>query len=450
MKKLIIRSPIILFSLVFSFGSNLFSAEQVALEELRAQKHEKMPLFIGLMNVNNDLKKMSELLKKDLEFTGQFAVTVEKVTEELTTKDQVKQWFKKGYPLIVYLQPASNGYEWRVYDTADARMIKGKKYQKVGTNARGWAHAIADEVWAELTGSQGFFSTKIVYGKDTYRRGRNCKKYIYMRDATDVEGISEEILAASPTISVAPRWNRDTENPTVIYSEYTKTNVRLIAVNMHGKRRVVSDFEGVNMQVSYSLDGKEVVYCLSRAPYSNMKNHTTSQLYHYRFDAEAGRPLFTRLTTNNGNNFAPCWGPNNTLFYSSDASKNGMPNICWYNLKTKQLAWVTQDSYATSPNYNPVSNKLIYTKMLNKKMQLFEYDLAKNEHHQLTFDDTNKDDCSWSPCGNLVAYSVEEKGKSRLAIFNLNTREQQFLTSEKDDSSYPSWSPRYANVPRVA
>ncbi len=437
--------------LIVSIGIAAFlnAVEQISLQEVSARGNAKMPLFVGLMDADNDLRKVSEVLKKDLEFTGQFAVTAEKITE-LTSKNQVRQWFDKGFPLIVYVKPFSGGYEWRVYDTADARMIKGKKIQKLGTNIRGWAHAIADEVWAELTGSPGFFSSKIVYGKEMCRRGRNCKKYIYMRDATDIEGISEEILSSSPTISVAPRWNRDLENPVVIYSEYTKTNVRLVAVNMQGKRKVVSDFEGVNMQVAYSLEGKEVVYCLSRAPHSDMPAHQTSQLYHYRVDSSTNRALFTRLTTNAGNNFSPCWGPSNTLFYSSDACKNGMPNICWYNFKTKELAWITQDGYATSPNYNALTNKLAYTKMVNKKMQLFEYDLAKKEHRQLTFDATNKDDCTWSPCGTLMSYSIEAKGRSRLGIFNLATKEQVFLTSDVEDSSYPSWSPRYAKMPTVS
>ncbi len=427
----------------------LNAAEQVALQEMNARENAKMPLLVGLLHEDAELKGIGEVLKKDLEFTGQFTVTVEKVAE-LTSKRQVRDWFTKGFPLIVYLKPASKGYEWRVYDTADVRMIKGKKIQKLGNNLRGWAHALADEVWLELTGSPGFFSTKIVYGKEMCRRGRNCKKYIFMRDATDVEGISEEILSSSPTISVAPRWDRDLENPTVIYSEYTKTNVRLIAVNMKGKKRVVSDFEGVNMQVCYSPEGREVVYCLSRAPYAKMRQHQTSQLYHYRMDLITNEVLFTRLTTNPGNNFSPCWGPNNTLFYSSDATKNGLPNICWYNFTTKETTWLTQDSYATSPSYNPLTNKLVYTKMMNKKMQLFEYDITKKEHRQLTFDDSNKDDCSWSPCGTLISYSLETKGKSRIGIFNMNTQSQMFLTSEGEDASYPSWSPRYAKMPTTA
>ena len=423
----------------------LNAVDPITLDTVNAQKHKKMHVLFGLISPDEELKNLSQLIKNDLEFTGQFSIDADELSE-LKTKKQIKKLFAKGYSLAIYLKPSSGGFEWYLYDTSSAQMLSGKKIQKKQGHPRVIAHAVSDELWPALTGNIGFFSTKIVYGKEVCRRGRDCKKYIYTRDATDLDGTTEELLVASPTISISPRWNRDLNNPMVLYSEYTKTNVRLIAVNMKGKRSVVSDFEGVNMQVSYSPEGKEVVYCLSRAPHSRMKPHSTSQLYHYGNDPDTNEATFKRLTSNNGNNFAPCWGPNETLFYTSDASHNGLPNICWYNFKDKKMAWLTQNSYATSPNYSPVSNKLVYSKMVNRIMQLCEFDLGTKQHRQLTFSATNKDDCSWSPCGNIIAYSEEIKGRGRLAMLNLLTREHYYLTPEGENYSYPSWSPAYSNT----
>lgn len=439
-----------LMFLVLSGWFTLGAVEQISLEKVQAAQFEKMRIVLGVMQDDGDVQKVTALLKHDLEFTGQFTVEVEKVSSPPTKKNQVKDWFEKGYPLALYVKPIANGYEWYVYDTARTELVNGKKIKRPGLAVRAMAHVLADDLWNELTGSPGFFSTKIVYGKEVCRRGRNCKKYIYMRDATDLEGVSEELLVASPTISVSPRWNRDLNNPLVLYSEYTKTNVRLIAVNMQGKRRVVSNFAGVNMQAAYSFDGQEVVYCLSRAPGSSMKQHTTSQLYHYAVDPETGEAGLVRLTSNSGNNFAPCWGPNNTLFYVSDASKNGLPNICWYDFAQKKMAWVTEGGYSTSPSYNAITHKLAYTKMVDKVMQLFEFDIATQKHRQLTFDGANKDDCSWSPCGTMIVYSSDLKGKNRLALFNVNIGQEIFLTGASEDCSYPCWSPRYTQLPKVA
>jgi Tol biopolymer transport system component len=111
------------------------------------------------------------------------------------------------------------------------------------------------------------------------------------------------------------------------------------------------------------------------------------------------------------------------------------------NLKDQTTQWLTENVYATSPTYCQANNKLAYARIVDKKMQLWLYDLALKEHKQLTFDSTDKDDCTWSPCGNFLSYSVEEKGKSRIAIYNMLTRNQKFLTSEYEDCSYPAWSP---------
>lgn len=139
--------------------------EQVTFAEVKAQQHRKMNLIIGLLGAQKDLANIAAVVKKDLEFTGQFSVSLEP-TGELTSKKQVSKWFKEGYPLAIYLQPTADGYEWHLYDTSDAHMIEGKKMKRSNMYDRSWAHALADELWPALTGAPGFFSTKIVYGKE--------------------------------------------------------------------------------------------------------------------------------------------------------------------------------------------------------------------------------------------------------------------------------------------
>ncbi len=415
-------------------------AEQYVMQEVGALTHAKMPLAIGIVGKNKELKKVSQIIKHDLEFTDQFAVSLKKISH-VESKDDVTHWYKQGYSLVVFIEGEGDKYTWRLYDTLDARMIKGKTiYSQDTASLRQRGHYLADELWPELTGNQGYFSTKIVYGKQVCQRGRNCKRYIYVRDITDSDGLSEEVLVASPTINIVPRWNRDPQHPLVLFSQYRSTNIALVAVDMKGKKKVVSNFDGVNMQVAYSPQGNEVVYCLSRNPNNKFASHLTSQLYYYCNDS-ANKECLKRLTHNPGNNFAPHWGPDQTLFFASDATKSGNPNICWMNLKDQTTQWLTENVYATSPNYCPANNKLAYARIVEKRMQLWLYDIASREHKQLTFDPTEKDDCTWSPCGNFLSYSVEINGRSRIAIYNMHTREQKFLTSEDEDCSYPAWSP---------
>lgn len=431
---------ILLFLCLFT---GLF-ANSVTLDTINAQQHTKMPLMIGYLDNHSSTKKIGTQLKKDLEFTGQFEVTIEYVPK-LEANSDLSQWAKM-YPFGVFLSHTDQGPQWRLYDLSSLAMMRGACTQS-RANQRATAHAIADELWPQLTGCGGFFSTKIVYSKQTTRRGRNCQRFLYMRDAVDEAGETEEVLASPKTVSMAPRWK--TGSPLVLYSEYTKTNVRLMAVDMHKNRSIVSNFDGVNMQVAYSPDGNSVVYCLSHAPRADMKPHRTTQLYFYTVD-QHGKPMFQRLTHNNGNNFSPCWGPGKSIFYASDVGRLGMPNIYWLDLATGQTTAITAGSFAVTPSFSQKTGRLAYTKMVSGKTQVFTYDVQTKLERQVTFDGSNKDDVSWSPCGNLLSYAREEKGQSRIAIFNILTNEQRFLTASQQDCCYPSWSPMYSELPAIS
>ncbi len=444
-----LRHSLLLTIVFFSplFASDQPKPAQLQLATVTAQKFEKMPLLIVVHSPKRELRKILTFLQHDLSFTNQFDVQITELREPVREKNSFNTWAEQGYPLVLIVEENNAQITWRLYDTSSINMIKGQQLQS-SEQPNATAHALADQMWPALTGSTGFFSSKLVYSKMAQRRGRNIKKHLLIRDATDTTGHSEQLLVNSPTINVSPRWNRDAKSPLVLYSEYTKSNVRLVAVNMEGKRSIVSNFDGVNMQVSYSHDGKEVVYCLSRPPLPTLPSHTTTQLYHYTVD-ESGEPKVKRLTPLAGNNFAPCWGPGNSIFYASDLGSLGNPKIHWQCFDNGNVTPITNAGFCVSPTYSPATNRLAYSKMVKGRMQLFLHDLDTKKEEQITFDPASKDECCWSPCGNLLAFVAEQPGtgKNRIGIFNLMTREQKMLTPPNEDCGYPHWSPIYSQLP---
>ena len=83
-------------------------------------------------------------------------------------------------------------------------------------------------------------------------------------------------------------------------------------------------------------------------------------------------------------------------------------------------------------------------------MQLFLYDTITKKHTQITGDAGNKEEPSWSPCGNYLLFSREKNSKSRLAILNVLTNERRFITPPNQHVSYPAWSGRYERVPHFS
>jgi len=289
--------------------------------------------------------------------------------------------------------------------------VQGKKYAKRGTYQAGWGHNLADVIWPALTGQAGFFSTKIAYCKEVRMRKKKKITHIYI---ADYDGSNEQLLVDTPTVTIAPRWNNDTKNPLLFYSEYTNANVRLMVADMHKHSKISSNFDGVNMVPAFSKDGKQVVYCASRGDGS-------CHIYHY------ANGICKRITRNRGNNVSPTFSDDNTTIYFSSDFQTELPQIFSYNLKTEALERITQGGYCACPSYH-AKRGLVYAKRA---------------------DAGDKDEPSWSSCGNCLFFSCERTGKNRIALLNLLTNERRYLTSEKQSCSYPSCSPVYDQVPVV-
>lgn len=396
-----------------------------------ASSHAKMKIGLMLCSADPTLQALVPDVQKALEFTGQFAVDCTTLTTMLTKQEMADKW-KAGYPYIIFLDGHKQGFEWRLYDTASASMIKGKRQHKNGAVMRGWAYALADAWWQELTGTAGFFSSKIAYCKEV-PAGKHHYKQVFI---ADFDGSHEEQLVSSPTINVAPRWNTDVNRPLVFYSESTNANMRLMAVTMDKKRIMASNFDGLNMLPAFSKDGHTVVYCATRGK-------GNCQLYQWHHKE------LKRITNNEGNNICPCLSDDGSIIYFSSDWQTGQPQIYAYTIKTNEIERITQDGYCVSPSYCGQTNKLAYSKMVNGIMQLCVYDLKTKQHKQLTFDKANKEECAWALDGLHVICPVESGNQSRIAYFNTITKQYQYITNTKQRCSYPALSARYEVYPTV-
>ena len=76
-------------------------------------------------------------------------------------------------------------------------------------------------------------------------------------------------------------------------------------------------------------------------------------------------------------------------------------------------------------------------------MQLCAYDIGSGKSEQITFDAGDKDECSWSSCGNYLIYSVSRGYSSRIAALNVLSHEVHWITKEHEVCTYPAVSPVY-------
>lgn len=418
---------------LFLSMSVLSAAQDISFSIDHAHQHKKSQLLLMTIGKENqELSTVAQLIKKALEFKGQCEVAVQSAPTFIK-KNEADQYKSKGYDYIIFIESHPHEYHWHLFDTGQRETIKSMKIAKRSV-LRATAYALADTLQETLTGEPSFFSTKIAYTQEKPLKNGKHYSYIYI---ADYDGSNAELVVDYPTISVSPRWNNDPKRPLIFYSENTNTNVRMMAIGMDKKRVMASNFEGINMQPTFGPQGSSVVYCATRGG-------GNCQLYHW-----ANKQL-TKLTNNNGNNFAPVFSADGKTIYFSSDFETGQPQIYAYTMDDKQITRLTKDGYCVSPSYCPGRNQLAYAKMVNGVMQLFVYDLNKKVHSQVTFDKAQKEECSWSPCGTFLLCPVDNGKTSRIALYNTITQEYIYLTDSKYCCASPTWSGVYNEFPIIA
>lgn len=416
---------------IITTASN-YPSEQITLS-IEAKESAPLALYLITLGDHEALPELAQTISKDLRFSGQCTVTVAHQESPILNKKEITSYGEKGYPLIIFLSgnKGSSCVEFRLYDALQATMIKGKKYVMQTGTVRGHGHELADMLWTDLMGTKSCFATKIAYCKKVAVRGKQDRVEVVI---ADYDGTHPQTIVATPTQHMAPRWNKDKNNPLLFYSEGTKSNIRLMYISMEGKRRLASNFDGMNMLPTFSDDGNRVVYCASRG-------HGHSHLYLY----EAG--VLKKLTQADGNSMSPSLsGDGKTLFYCSDAF-TGTPQIYQYDFSTGVSTPITKEGQNFCPSYHQSSRLLAYTKLVDGQTQIYLYDQHTGQHRQLTHDKSNKDECYWSACGTYLICSVEEGSGSRIMLLHVPTLKRHYLTRADEYCFYPSCSTWYRHFP---
>jgi tol-pal system beta propeller repeat protein TolB len=403
---------------------------------VQTKKTQKIPVgLVTVGHVDQALKQLCDRVRKDFEWSGQCKI----VPAHLQTFDHTRQ-IGAMFPgeqvpsVALFLSGQHQGYSWRLYDLDSMTMIAGQSEHPADESLTYLAHTIADKVWPYLFGQSSCFRSKIAYCKQIWRKKYGKEKPYKQIWIADFDGSNPVIFVDVPTVSLAPRWSTDVQSPLLFYSENTMSNVQLVLSNMFGKRKVVCCFDGLNMQPTFSMDGNKMVFCLSK--------DGTSQLYLSYIDFGAKKRIFERVTHNEGRNIAPCFIGNDQVAYVSDF-ETSKPQLYILNLRTQTVERITDGGYCACPNYSPVRNQLVYSKMLGGTMQLFTYDLISKNHVQITHSAGSKEEGSWSSCGNYIVFGLNQGNLARICQLHLSTGKISFLTPADQHCTYPACSPVY-------
>ena len=435
-----IRCSLVCLSLLIVSVTELWSKENVQETmqvQVGARESKKVPMVLIAIKPDEHLLKDCRIISDDLEFSDHFLITVLSMGS-IPHKKEIKKLEDQGYALAVFITDnrKKKNFDIHIYDIKKGLMVTDKGYiiHKQGTIERAWAHEIADLLLETLTHSKGVFCSKLAYCKQT----KDGRRQVCV---SDYDGTHEQAVAQAKLL-IAPRWNMNDERPAILYSRYTASNVRLMEIDLiTGKENVTVSYEGLNMLPAFSPITDEVVLCLS------CKGGT--HLYSYKYDKRKKGMNYIQLTFNNGNNISPTILDNGNIIFCSDF-QGGRPQLYCLDRDKDVLTCLSDvEDICFSPVYCPVNKKVAYTKMVDGVGQLFLYNVKNQKHTQITYDQGHKQEATWSPCGNYLAFGFSTDSAKRIAIQNLATGRREFITHENDVCTYPSWSMNFTVFPAI-
>ena len=409
-----------------------FSSEELQIQVKSDQTQVLKVAIIMLPPFSPELEHVATTIQKDVQMSKQCVAHIESL-QSLSDMAQIKALAEQNVYMAIILQESEkkDGIDWRLYDTGQVTMLQGARfYKEKDVQPWMWGHAISNKIWPLMMGQPGCFLSKIAYCKQIKHK-RRIYRHIYV---SDIHGDYAQALVERPFIIIAPRWNTRLQSPLLFYSECALSNVRLCMANMHGVSKIICNCDGINMLPAFSPDDKEIVFCLTK--------DGTSQLYHYAFDKQYNKKVCKRITFNTGNNISPCFINEHTLVFASDY-EGGHPHLYSMSMLTKEMKPLITQGYCACPAYCKVNNTLAYGKMVKGVMQLFSYNFTTKHHEQLTFGNTNKEEPSWSPCGNFIVYAEEKGSTNRVCVVHVANKKSWHITSSREFCTYPAWSPEY-------
>ena len=395
---------------------------------------------------NKLITMVAQEIKFDLEFTDQLDVHIQK-TSKMLDKQVTQKLFKQGTSLCLYLQPMNEKrsknnrvkVQIKLVDTSSQAAVFEKEYTFTEKERICHAHQVSADLLPVLTGSKGVTMSSLAYCKQLAPQ----HKIICV---SDYACLQEKVLVSTPSLNVAPCWH--SKDPLLFYSQFTRTKARLMSVNFSGHHSIICSYDGLTMQPSFSKDGKKVALCMSG-------KRGNSEIYEYdqRLCHKLQKRVYVPLTNNGANNVSPTLLPDDNLIFCSDF-ETGYPQIYYLNKANKEVSRVTSGKgHCAAPCYNEKNNAIVYIRLVKGVFQLFSCSLEKNRcnEKQLTFDQRDKLDPTWSSCGRYVAFTLEcineKNGKKtpQIAALNCQSGKIRVLTHSKEPKSFAAWidAPHY-------
>ncbi len=421
-----VKCKIIFFIVIlFTFHFSLFTfADAKIYIDITSPSSKKLPIAIYDLQGTFG-KEISEIIRDDLTFTGLF-MYIDKISyiENPAQAFNPQNWTPLGIEAVVKGSVLSSEkgivVTINLYDTLEVRPVLSKQYQSEKDLLRQLAHNISNDIYRELTGSQGIFRTRIAFVADD-----GGEKGLYLMD-WDGQRVRKTGLKGS--LMLTPHWSSDGSK--LIYSSERGRQWGLYLLDfsrMTEKKVFVS--KGTNMAGDFFPQGDRVVF-------SSSKEGTPDLFILSLIDYK-----IKKLTATHGIEVSPAVSPDgNYIAFVSD--RGGSPQIYLMRSDGSDIRRVTfEGSYNTSPSWAPKGDRIVFSCRRGKN-QICMVKPDGSELVQLT-EQGNNEDPSFSPDSRYITFTSDRDRIKGIYIMRANGEAQKRISPKGPEVN---WSKMVAKL----
>ena len=374
--------------------------------------------------------EIHNIVKNDLTSSGIFSVLHKATIPENVGVNEVpefSQWTNLDVSAILTGEVANNNDEvavtFRLWDPIKEEQIEGKKIRIRKTQYRRLGHKIADIIYKNATGEEGFFDTRIAFISESGSLKRRIKKLAVM----DQDGVNYIEISTGKNLVLTPRFANKSHH--IVYMSYRNEIPKVYMLNLKtAEQKLIGEFQGMSFAPRFSPDDKHIIMSIA--------NNGTTGIYEYSLTNKTMKKLNARGGTIST---SPSYSSDGKrIVFSSDRGGSSQLYVMNRNgLNPKRISF-DKGSYST-PIWSPRGDFIAFTKAIGGQFYIGVMRPDGSGERLLTSSWMDESP-TWSPNGRVIMFARQAKGGgNRIYAVDITGYNQRLVNTPKDASD-PAWS----------